>query len=202
MSAIAANPEAPLGTGRIIGFSDGVIAIAITVMVLELQLPAGTSSTSLIARLPVFFSYVLSFVYLGIYWSNHHNLFHAVERVNGAVLWANLHLLFWLTLVPFTTAWISENHFAAWPTAVYGIVLLLAGVAYYILVRTLVALHGKDSGLAQAIGKQSKDKLSVLLYAIAIPLAFAWPLAADALYVIVAVLWLIPDRRFDAKIAS
>lgn len=186
-----------MGTGRTIGFSDGVIAIAITVMVLELRLPAGTSSASLVARLPVFFSYVLSFVYLGIYWSNHHNLFHAVERVNGAVLWANLHLLFWLTLVPFTTAWISENHSAAWPTAVYGIVLLLAGVAYYILVRTLVALHGKDSGLTRAIGRQAKDKLSVLLYAVAIPLAFAWPLAADALYVIVAVLWLIPDRRLE-----
>jgi uncharacterized membrane protein len=191
-----------MGTGRIIGFSDGVIAIAITVMVLELRLPAGTNSTSLIARLPVFSSYVLSFVYLGIYWSNHHNLFHAVERVDGAVLWTNLHLLFWLTLVPFTTAWISENHFAAWPTAVYGIVLLLAGVAYYILVRTLVALHGKGSDLARALGKQSKDKLSVLLYAVAIPLAFAWPLAADALYVTVAVLWLIPDRRLEGRIAS
>jgi uncharacterized membrane protein len=202
MSTIAGNPEAPMGTGRIIGFSDGVIAIAITVMVLELRLPAGTNSTSLIARLPVFSSYVLSFVYLGIYWSNHHNLFHAVERVDGAVLWTNLHLLFWLTLVPFTTAWISENHFAAWPTAVYGIVLLLAGVAYYILVRTLVALHGKGSDLARALGKQSKDKLSVLLYAVAIPLAFAWPLAADALYVTVAVLWLIPDRRLEGRIAS
>lgn len=191
-----------MGTARIVGFSDGVIAIAITVMVLELRLPSGTSAANLIARLPVFFSYVLSFVYLGIYWSNHHNLFHAVDRVNGAVLWANLHLLFWLTLVPFTTAWISENHFAAWPTAVYGIVLLLAGVAYYLLVRTLVALHGKSSGLGRALGKQSKDKLSVLLYAVAIPLAFAWPLAADALYVTVAVLWLIPDRRVEKSIVG
>src|SRR5690348_16517262 len=136
--------------GRIVGFSDGVIAIAITVMVLKLRSPAGTGAASLLAQLPVFSSYVLSFVYLGIYWSNHHNLFQAVERVNGAVLWANLHLLFWLTLVPFTTAWMGENHFAAWPTAVYGIVLLLAGVAYYILVRALVALHGKTSALAGA----------------------------------------------------
>jgi len=184
-----------------VGFSDGVIAIAITIMVLELRLPAGSDSTSLLARLPVFFSYALSFVYLGIYWSNHHNLFQAVERVNGAVLWANLHLLFWLTLVPFTTAWIGDNHFAAWPTAVYGVVLLLAGVAYYILVRTLIALHGKSSALAQALGHQFKDKLSVLLYAVAIPLAFAYPWAADALYVTVAIMWLIPDRRIEKNIA-
>ena len=187
--------------GRMVGFSDGVIAIAITIMVLELRLPAGSDSTSLLARLPVFFSYALSFVYLGIYWSNHHNLFQAVERVNGAVLWANLHLLFWLTLVPFTTAWIGTNHFAAWPTAVYGVVLLLAGVAYYVLVRTLIALHGKTSALAQALGHQLKDKLSVLLYAVAIPLAFAYPWAADALYVTVAIMWLIPDRRIEKNIA-
>lgn len=186
--------------GRLTGFSDGVIAIAITIMVLELRLPAGSDSTSLLARLPVFFSYVLSFIYLGIYWSNHHNLFQAVKRVNGAVLWANLHLLFWLTLVPFTTAWMGENHFAAWPTAVYGIVLLLAGFAYYILARTLVALHGSSSGLARALGHQFKDKLSVLLYAVAIPLAFAYSWAADALYVTVAIMWLIPDRRFEKSI--
>jgi len=188
-------------SGRVTGFSNGVIAIAITVMVLELRAPAGTGSASLLAQLPLFSSYVLSFVYLGIYWSNHHNLFQAVERVNGAVLWANLHLLFWLTLVPFTTAWMGENHFAAWPTAVYGIVLLLAGVAYYILVRTLVALHGKISALARALGHQSKDKLSVLLYAVAIPLAFAYPAAADALYVTVAIMWLIPDRRVEKNVA-
>jgi uncharacterized membrane protein len=144
---------------------------------------------------------VLSFIYLGIYWSNHYNLFQAVERVNGAVLWANLHLLFWLTLVPFTTAWVGQNHFAAWPTAVYGSVLLLAGVAYYILVRTLIALHGKTSALARALGHQLKDKLSVLLYAVAIPLAFAYPQAADVLYVTVAVMWLIPDRRIEKNIA-
>jgi len=194
--------EKPMTSGRVTGFSDGVIAIAITVMVLELRAPAGAGSASLLAQTPVFSSYVLSFVYLGIYWSNHHNLFQAVERVNGAVLWANLHLLFWLTLVPFTTAWMGENHFAAWPTAVYGIVLLLAGVAYYILVRTLVALHGKTSDLAQALGHQFKDKLSVLLYAIAIPLAFASSWAADALYVAVAIMWLIPDRRVEKCVAQ
>lgn len=188
--------------GRVTSFSDGVIAIAITVMVLELRTPAGTSSASLLAQLPVFFSYVLSFVYLGIYWSNHHNLFQAVERVNGTVLWANLHLLFWLTLVPFTTAWMGENHFAAWPTAVYGIVLLLAGFAYYILARILVALHGNSSGLARALGHQFKDKLSVLLYAVAIPLAFAYSWVADALYVAVAIMWLIPDRRIEKSIVS
>ncbi len=143
------------------------------------------------------FSCVLSFIYLGIYWSNHHNLFQAVERVNGAVLWANLRLLFSLTLVPFTTAWVGQTHFAAWPTAAYGIVLLLAGVAYYVLVRALVALHGRTSGLARALGHQSKDKLSVLLYAVAIPLAFAYPRAADVLYVTVALMWLIPDRRVE-----
>lgn len=188
-------------SARVTGFSDGVIAIAITVMVLELRAPAGTGSANLSAQLPVFFSYVLSFVYLGIYWSNHHKLFHAVERVNGAVIWTNLHLLFWLTLVPFTTAWMGENHFAAWPTAVYGIVLLLAGVAYYILVRALVALHGKTSALARALGHQFKDKLSVLMYAVAIPLAFAYPWAADALYVTVAIMWLIPDRRMEKSAA-
>jgi len=186
--------------GRIVGFSDGVIAIAITVMVLKLRSPAGTGAASLLAQLPVFSSYVLSFVYLGIYWSNHHNLFQAVERVNGAVLWANLHLLFWLTLVPFTTAWMGENHFAAWPTAVYGIVLLLAGIAYYILARTLIALHGRTSALAQALGNQFKDKLSVLLYVVAIPLAFAYSWAADALYVAVAIMWLIPDHRIEKNV--
>lgn len=188
--------------GRVTSFSDGVIAIAITVMVLELRTPAGTSSASLLAQLPVFFSYVLSFVYLGIYWSNHHNLFQAVERVNGTVLWANLHLLFWLTLVPFTTTWMGENHFAAWPTAMYGIVLLLSGFAYYILARILVALHGNSSDLARALGRQFKDKLSVLLYAVAIPLAFAYSWAADALYVTVAIMWLIPDRRIEKSIVS
>ena len=187
--------------GRVTCFSDGVIAIAITVMVLELRAPPSTTAAGLLAQLPVFSSYVLSFVYLGIYWSNHHNLFQAVARVNGAVLWANLHLLFWLTLVPFTTAWMGVNHFAAWPTAVYGIVLLLAGVAYYILVRTLVALHGKTSALARALGHQAKDKLSVLLYAVAIPLAFASPWAADALYVVVAIMWLVPDRRIEKSMA-
>jgi uncharacterized membrane protein len=190
-----------MGAGRIVGFSDGVIAIAITVMVLKLRSPAGTGSASLFAQLPVFSSYVLSFVYLGIYWSNHHNLFQAVERVNGAVLWANLHLLFWLTLVPLTTAWMGGNHFAALPTAVYGIVLLLAGIAYYILARTLIALHGRTSALARALGNQLKDKLSVLLYVVAIPLAFAYSLAADALYVAVAIMWLVPDRRIEKSSA-
>jgi uncharacterized membrane protein len=182
-------------------FSDGVIAVIITIMVLELHAPHGTDPAALKPVLPVFLTYVLSFVYLGIYWSNHHHLLQAVEHVNGAVLWANLHLLFWLSLIPFTTAWAGENHFVAWPMAVYGLVLLLAAIAYYILARTLIALHGRSSPLARALGKDFKNKVSALLYAIAIPLAFVRSWVAGALYVVVAIIWLIPDRRIERSIA-
>lgn len=190
-----------MGTERLEAFSDGVIAVIITIMVLELHAPHGTDPAALKPVLPVFLTYVLSFVYLGIYWSNHHHLLQAVEHVNGAVLWANLHLLFWLSLIPFTTAWAGENHFVAWPMAVYGLVLLLAAIAYYILARTLIALHGRSSPLARALGKDFKNKVSALLYAIAIPLAFVRSWVAGALYVVVAIIWLIPDRRIERSIA-
>jgi uncharacterized membrane protein len=190
-----------MGTGRLEAFSDGVIAIIITIMVLNLPVPHGTDLAALQPVLPVFLSYVLSFVYVGIYWTNHHHLLQAVEHVNGMTLWANLHLLFWLTLIPFTTAWMGENHFAAWPTAIYGIVLLLAAFAYFILARAFIALHGKTSALARALGRDFKNIVSVLLYAIAIPLAFAYTWAADALYVAVAIMWLIPDRRIEKNVA-
>ncbi|MGH8301596.1 MAG: TMEM175 family protein [Steroidobacteraceae bacterium] len=190
-----------MGTERLEAFSDGVIAVIITIMVLELHAPHGTDPAALKAVLPVFLSYVLSFVYLGIYWSNHHHLLQAVEHVNGAVLWANLHLLFWLSLIPFTTAWAGENHFVAWPMALYGLVLLLAAIAYYILARALIALHGRSSALARALGKDFKNQVSALLYAIAIPLAFVRSWLAGALYVVVAIVWLIPDRRIERNIA-
>jgi uncharacterized membrane protein len=190
-----------VGTGRLEAFSDGVIAIIITIMVLELNVPEKADLAALKPLIPVFLSYVLSFVYVGIYWSNHHHLLQAVERVNGPILWANLHLLFWLTLIPFTTAWMGENHFAAWPTAIYGIVLLLAATAYFILARAFIALHGKTSALAQALAHDRKNIVSVLLYAAAIPLAFAYAWVADALYVVVAIMWLIPDRRIEKNLA-
>ncbi len=190
-----------MGTERLEAFSDGVIAVIITIMVLELHAPHGTDPAALKVVLPVFLTYVLSFVYLGIYWSNHHHLLQAVEHVNGAVLWANLHLLFWLSLIPFTTAWAGENHFVAWPMALYGLVLLLAAIAYYILARALIALHGRSSALARALGKDFKNKVSALLYAIAIPLAFVRSWLAGALYVVVAIVWLIPDRRIERNIA-
>src|SRR6516225_4412340 len=164
-----------MNKSRLEAFSDGVLAVIITIMVLEMKSPRGMTLAALAPVLPVFLSYVLSFVYLGIYWNNHHHLLHATQRVNGATLWANLHLLFWLSLVPFTTAWMGENHFASWPVAVYGIVLLLAGVAYFILTRALINLHGQGSTLAISIGQDRKGKISIALYAIAIPLAFARP---------------------------
>jgi uncharacterized membrane protein len=170
-------------------------------MVLEMKSPHGTSLAALGPLVPVFLSYVLSFVYIGIYWNNHHHLLHAVQHVEGGVLWANLHLLFWLSIVPFTTAWMDENHFQAWPVAVYGIVLLMAGVAYFILTKCLLHLHGRDSTLAASIGSDRKGKVSVLVYAAAIPLAFIKPWIAGALYVLVAVVWLIPDRRIERNIA-
>jgi uncharacterized membrane protein len=169
-------------------------------MVLEMKSPPGTTPAALKPVIPVFLSYVLSFVYIGIYWNNHHHLLHAAQRVNGATLWANLHLLFWLSLIPFTTAWMGENHFATWPVAVYGLVLLLGGVAYFILTRTLIKLHGQDSILATSIGRDRKAKLSIVIHTAAIPLAFVRPWLSGACYVIVAITWLVPDRRIERKV--
>jgi uncharacterized membrane protein len=189
-----------MSKGRLEAFSDGVIAILITIMVLELKVPAGVDLAALRPLIPVFSSYVLSFVFLGIYWNNHHHLFQAVRQVNGATLWANLHLLFWLSLVPFVTAWMGENAFAAWPVACYGAVLWCAAVAYYILTRALLQLHGEDSLLATALGSDAKGKLSVVFYTIAVPLSFVSARLAFALYVLVAVIWLIPDRRIESTL--
>jgi uncharacterized membrane protein len=178
-------------------FSDGVIAILITIMVLELAAPHGAELTELLPLIPIFLCYVLSFIYLGIYWNNHHHLIQATQHVSGPILWANLHLLFWLSLVPFVTAWMGENNFAPWPVALYGAVLMCAGIAYYILARALVRLHGRDSVLATALGQDFKGKLSVGLYALGIPLAFMATWLSCGLYVLVAIMWLIPDRRIE-----
>jgi uncharacterized membrane protein len=186
-----------MGTSRLEAFSDGVLAIILTIMVLELRVPHDTTLASLRPVLPVFLSYVLSFVYLGIYWNNHHHMLHVTTRVDGAILWANLHLLFWLSLVPFVTGWMGENHFAPVPTAAYGVVLLLAAIAYWLLQRSILVREGPRSVLALAIGADLKGKLSPVLYAIAIPLALRWPVAAGALYVTVALIWLIPDSRIE-----
>jgi uncharacterized membrane protein len=183
--------------GRLEAFTDGVIAIILTIMVLELRPPAGSSLADLAPLLPKLLSYVLSFVFIAIYWNNHHHLLHAVERVNGRVLWANLHLLFWLSLVPFVTAWLGETGAASLPVAVYGVVLLCSGTAYFILTRALLALHPPDSALAEALGADWKGKLSVVAYAVAVPLAFPYRLGAIALYVAVALVWLVPDLRFE-----
>jgi uncharacterized membrane protein len=185
---------------RVEAFSDGVIAILITIMVLELKVPHGTDLAALEPLLPVFLTYVLSFVYLGIYWNNHHHLFHASDQVSGGILWANLHLLFWLSLVPFVTGWMGENHFAPLPTAVYGAVLMLAGVAYLILQGAIITQQGPGSKLAAAVGKDVKGKLSAALYAVAIPLAFVHQWISDAIYVLVALMWLVPDRRIERAI--
>ena len=186
-----------MSSGRVEAFSDGVIAILITIMVLELKVPQGTDVAALAPIWPVFVSYVLSFVYVGIYWNNHHHMFHAVHHVNGATLWANLHLLFWLSLVPFVTGWMDETHFAPLQVAAYGAVLLCAACAYTILTVVLVANHGKDSLLAKALGRDFKGKISLAIYVIAIALAFAWPWIACGLYALVAAIWLCPDRRFE-----
>ena len=191
-----------MNKGRLEAFSDGVLAVIITIMVLEMKPPHGTTLVALRPVIPVLPSYVLSFAYIGIYWSNHHHLLHATQRVNGATLWANLHLLFWLSLVPFATDWMGENHLDSWPVAVYGIVLLLAGVAYYILTRALIRLHGQDSILAVSIGRDRKGRISIGIYAAAIPLAFANPWIAAACYVIVAIMWLVPDRRIERRIVQ
>jgi uncharacterized membrane protein len=182
-------------------FSDGVMAVIITIMVLEMKVPRGADLGALGSALPVFSFYVLSFIYLGIYWTNHHHLIYAAERVDGRVLWCNLHLLFWLSLIPFTTAWMGENHFTAIPTAVYGCVLMLAAMAYTILQRALVAANGADSVLARAIGNDLKGRISLGLYAAAIGLAFVNQWIAQALYAAVAAIWLVPDRRIERFIA-
>ena len=188
--------------GRLEAFSDGVIAIIITIMVLELKVPHGTDAASLRPLIPAFMSYVLSFIYLGIYWNNHHHLMQAARQVDGRILWANLHLLFWLSLIPFVTHWMGENHFARVPVAIYGVPLLCAAIAYYILTLALVARHGKDSALAVALGTDFKGKISMGIYAVAIPLALASAPAACLLYVLVALMWLVPDRRFEKALAE
>ncbi|MDS4022755.1 MAG: TMEM175 family protein [Candidatus Competibacter sp.] len=186
-----------MGKNRLEAFSDGVLAIIITIMVLEMKVPHGGDFPALRPLLPVFLSYVLSFVYVGIYWNNHHHMFHAAQQVNGIILWANLHLLFWLSLFPFVTGWMGENHFAPAPTALYGVVLLMAALAYWLLQRAIIAKQGKDSLLAVAVGKDLKGKLSPVLYALAIPSAFVQPWIAGGIYVLVAMMWLIPDRRIE-----
>ncbi|MCE9602831.1 MAG: TMEM175 family protein [Gemmatimonadetes bacterium] len=187
-------------SNRLEAFSDGVLAIIITIMVLELKVPHGAEWSALTPLLPVFVSYVLSFIYVGIYWNNHHHLLKAVDRIGGGVLWANLHLLFWLSLFPFAAGYLGENHFAAAPTALYGIVLLMAGLAYTILVRSLLAHHEKDSALARAIGRDRKGMISLVLYAAGIGLSFVEPWAANGLYVTVAVIWLVPDPRIEREL--
>jgi TMEM175 potassium channel family protein len=183
-------------------FSDGVIAILITIMVLELKIPREAGWESLVPLAPVFLSYVLSFIFLGIYWSNHHHLLQAIKHVDGRVLWANLHLLFWLSLVPFVTGWTGENNFAPWPVALYGVVLFFAAIAYFILTRTLIALHGRESVLSEAVGRDFKGKVSVVIYAAAIPLAFLRSWIAFGLYVLVAIMWLVPDRRIEKMLGE
>ncbi len=189
-------------TGRLEAFSDGVIAIVITIMVLELKVPHGTDLAALAPLVPTFSSYLLSFIYVGIYWNNHHHLFQATERVSGAVLWTNLHLLFWLSLIPFVTGWMGQNHFTAVPTALYGIVLFMAGVAYRFLQCAIIAENGRDSRVARALGADWKGKLSLALYALAIGLAFVNQWIANVLYVVVAALWFIPDRRIERRMES
>jgi uncharacterized membrane protein len=183
--------------GRLEAFSDGVLAIVITIMVLELTPPHEPTLAALGPLLPTLGSYILSFIFVGIYWNNHHHLFQAIHQVDGRALWSNLHLLFWLSLIPFANAWLGESEFAAWPVAFYGVVLLLAGVAYYILTHSLIALHGRDSKLASAVGNDMKGIISVVIYAVAIPLAFVAAWLAYALYILVAVIWLVPDRRIE-----
>jgi TMEM175 potassium channel family protein len=189
-------------TSRLEAFSDGVLAIIITIMVLELKVPHTVDLAALTPLLRVLLSYVLSFIYIGIYWNNHHHLFQATQQVTGGILWANLHLLFWLSLFPFTTGWMGENELAAIPTAVYGFVLLMAAIAYYILERAIIANEGRDSLLARAIGEDWKGKVSAVLYFVAIPLAFLSPWIAAGLYVFVAILWFIPDRRIERKLEN
>jgi uncharacterized membrane protein len=191
-----------MAKGRLEAFSDGVIAVIITIMVLEMKVPHGADPAALAPLVPIFLAYVLSFVMAGIYWNNHHHLFHGVHHVTGATLWANMHLLFWLSLVPFTTGWMDENHFAPIPVAAYGVVLLMCGVAYYILTRVLLAAHGPDSLLARALGSDRKGRISVVIYLAAVALAFVHAWISLALYAIVALIWLVPDQRFERLLAE
>lgn len=186
-----------MGKNRLEAFSDGVLAIIITIMVLEMKVPHGDGFPALRPLLPVFLSYVLSFVYVGIYWNNHHHLLHAAGKVSGGVLWANLNLLFWLSLLPFATGWMGENHFAPLPSAIYGVVLLMAAIAYYLLQNRIIAADGADSVLRRAIGRDWKGKVSPLIYVAAIGVSFAMPYAAQLLYVTVALVWLVPDTRIE-----
>jgi uncharacterized membrane protein len=189
-------------TTRLEAFSDGVLAIIITIMVLELKVPHGEEFATLQPLLPTFFSYVLSFIYIGIYWNNHHHMMQAVKRVSGGVLWANLHLLFWLSLLPFVTGWMGENHFGKLPSAFYGIVLMMAAIAHLILSHTVIIEEGSESLLGKAVGRDFKGKISVVLYAVAIPLAFFVQWSAQAIYVCVALIWLVPDRRIERALSS
>ncbi len=191
-----------MGKKRLEAFSDGVIAIIITIMVLELKVPHGENVEALMPLVSVFLSYVLSFIYLGIYWNNHHHMLHTCHKVTGPMLWANLHLLFWLSLIPFVTGWMGENHFAAAPSALYGVVLLMAAIAYWILQQLIIASQGRDSLLKMAVGGDWKGKISPVLYGIAIALAFQWRWMSLGLYVLVALIWLVPDRRIERVLAS
>ena len=186
-----------MSKGRLEAFSDGVIAILITIMVLELHVPDGADFAALSELTPIFLSYVLSFVFLGIYWNNHHHLLQLAKQVNGSVLWANLHLLFWLSLIPFVTSWLGEHSFAQLPVALYGVVLWMSGLAYYILAQTLISLHGNDSLLATALGRKTKEIMSIVCYAVAILFSFINPVISLAIYVFVACLWLVPDKRIE-----
>ena len=186
-----------MGKSRLEAFSDGVIAIIITIMVLEMKVPHGGALEDLRPALPVFLNYLLSFVYVGIYWNDHHHMLHALTSVTGGVLWANLHLLFWLSLFPFTTGWMGENHFTAWPTMLYGVVLLLAALAYYLLQQAIIRAQGADSILKQAVGRDWKAKVSLLMYLVAIAVARSSPAVAQAIYVAAALIWLVPDRRIE-----
>jgi uncharacterized membrane protein len=191
----------PMGTSRLEAFSDGVLAIIITIMVLEIHVPHGTDLAALRPLVPVFVSYVLSFVNVGIYWNNHHHMLHVTERVEGGILWANLHLLFWLSLVPFVTSWMGENHFAPTPTALYGVVMVMAAIAYRILLDAILKVQDSNSLLARAVGSDLKGKISPLVYLIAIPSAYVSPWIAGTLYFAVALMWLVPDRRIERELA-
>jgi len=191
-----------MGKTRLEAFSDGVIAILITIMVLEMKVPHGGTLDALLPVWPVFLSYILSFVYVGIYWNNHHHMLHTCRKVTGGILWANLHLLFWLSLIPFASGWVGENHFASAPAALYGVVLLMAAIAYFILQQQIIATQGENSLLKRAVGADWKGKLSPITYATAIPLAFWYPLLSMALYVAMAMIWLIPDRRIEIALKN
>ena len=191
-----------MGKGRLEAFSDGVFAIIITIMVLEMKVPHGEDFAALVPLVPVFMAYVLSFIYVGIYWNNHHHMLHATQHVTGAVLWANLNLLFWLSLFPFVTGWVGENHFAAAPMAMYGGVMLMAAISYYILQQVIIATHADNALVAKAVGRDLKGKLSPALYTTAIISTFFEPLIAGAIYIFVALMWLVPDRRMERALAA